>query len=284
MDLDIVKAIQLLQNPVLDWFFYLVTMVGDRYVMIVLTAVLYWTVDRKLAFRFSVLYLISAGLNVFLKGVFTRPRPYFDEGVVVTGPYETMTEGYSFPSGHAQAAGVIGWFGMHGYEKTGKSVFKYVALFILFFVPLSRIYLGQHYLTDVLAGAILGYVFACLGYRVLLRIDRFEHVFGLAVVPFLLVAAFLQSDPDLVIALGGGMGFLIGYAFERVFLDRITDGSLVQQLTKTAIGLTGIVLLYTLFQEWTAGHVFLSSVRYFMIGMWASFGAPVVFAYAFKDN
>ncbi len=283
MDLEIVKAIQSLQNPVLDWFFYVVTMVGDRYMMIFLAAVLYWTVDRKFAFRFVVLYLVSAGLNVFFKGVFTRPRPYLEEGIVVPGPYETLTEGYAFPSGHAQAAGVIGWTGMHGYGKTGRSVFRYAAIGVLVFVPLSRIYLGQHYLTDVLAGAILGYGIACFGYRVLTRIDRNDHIMALVIVPFLLITAFL-TDPKVTVALGGGIGFLIGYALDRFLLDRDTGGSLLTQVVKTIIGFTGVVVLFTLFDDLTAGHTVLAALRYFMIGLWASFGAPMVFAYAFKND
>jgi membrane-associated phospholipid phosphatase len=283
MDLEIVKAIQSLQNPVFDWFFYVVTMVGDRYVMIFLTAVLYWTVDRKFAFRFVVLYLISAGLNVFFKGVFTRPRPYLEEGVVVPGPDQTLTEGYSFPSGHAQASGVIGWTSMHGYRKTRRSVFKYAGISVLILVPLSRIYLGQHYLTDVLAGAILGYVIAYFGYLVLMRTDRYDHFLALAFVPFLLIGAFL-TDPAVAPLLGGAMGFLIGYALDRLLLDQDRSGSLLRQVIKMIIGFTGLFMLFVLFADGTAGMTGLAVFRYFMIGLWASFGAPVVFAYAFKND
>ncbi|MFP4187335.1 MAG: phosphatase PAP2 family protein [Acholeplasmataceae bacterium] len=283
MDLEIVRALQSLQNPALDWFFYGVTSVGDQYAMIFLTAILYWTVDRKFAFRFVVLYLVSAGLNVLLKSIFVRPRPYLEEGVIIPGPEGTLTEGYSFPSGHSQAAGVLGWTGMQGHARTGRAAFRYASIAVLILVPLSRVYLGQHYLTDVIVGAILGYGIAYFGYRVLVRIDGNEHLLALTIVPFLLIGVFL-TDSEVATILSGGMGFFGGYALDRLLLDHDMGGSLLRQLAKAIIGFTGVIVLFTLFRELTAGHTVLAVIRYFLIGIWASFGAPVVFAYAFRNH
>lgn len=88
--------------------------------------------------------------NVWLKNAVGRIRPYvrFPELTVLT----TIPVDTSFPSGHtaasfAVAAGVY----MAGWKKTG--VVLYIAAALIGF---SRLYLGVHFPTDVLGGAIVG--------------------------------------------------------------------------------------------------------------------------------
>lgn len=88
-------------------------------------------------------------LNVVLKQVFQRSRPFFEEPLVTLSTY-------SFPSGHTAAAtlfyGVLACYIMIACK--GWSVRLATAaccLLMIFLVALSRVYLGAHYLSDVLA-------------------------------------------------------------------------------------------------------------------------------------
>jgi membrane-associated phospholipid phosphatase len=96
----------------------------------------------------------SAVLNRLLKGLFERPRPHFDHPLLI----ETS---YSFPSGHAMESFVV--YGMLAYfavlalrtwESRVGVVFGAALLVVL--IGFSRMYLGVHYLSDVLAGYAAG--------------------------------------------------------------------------------------------------------------------------------
>jgi membrane-associated phospholipid phosphatase len=89
-------------------------------------------------------------LNVALKHVFQRTRPHFDE------PLLSLTT-YSFPSGHA--AGATAFYGiLAAYlfctvnRWQWRVLIALAAVMMVALVALSRVYLGVHYLSDVLAG------------------------------------------------------------------------------------------------------------------------------------
>ena len=93
--------------------------------------------------------LCAVGLNALLKQIVQRPRP---EG------FRLIAEtGYSFPSGHSMVAmafyGLLAWMVWH-YEKDRFVKWLCVTGFCLGIVAvgLSRIYLGVHYASDVIAG------------------------------------------------------------------------------------------------------------------------------------
>ena len=101
-------------------------------------------------------------LNKFLKLAFYRPRPRFDD------PILSLT-GYSFPSGHTMAATVL--YGVLAVllvtkikRKRSRVLVALAASLLIALVGFSRMYLGAHYLSDVL-GAIaegLAWMSLCL--------------------------------------------------------------------------------------------------------------------------
>jgi undecaprenyl-diphosphatase len=93
-------------------------------------------------------------LNVFMKYEFHRARPVFDQ------PLLTLST-YSFPSGHAENAtllyGVLAAYFVARLRSWRWSVAIFFAAgMMVALVGLSRMYLGVHYLSDVLAGVIEG--------------------------------------------------------------------------------------------------------------------------------
>jgi undecaprenyl-diphosphatase len=113
-------------------------------------------------------------LNEALKEVFQRARP-----VVVPHLQKVVT--LSFPSGHAMTSAVVyltlGALTMRVADRrTTKIYCMGVAMFVTFLVGVSRIYLGVHYPTDVLAGWLVGMSWAVACWIVERRI---EHRAGL---------------------------------------------------------------------------------------------------------
>ena len=104
----------------------------------------------------SVSYLANEGLKL----LFHRPRPYEALAVVdlLVKPLEVSRS--SFPSGHAVAAFavaiVMSW-------KIPRLMVFLIALAVL--MAFSRIYVGMHYLSDVLAGGALGALFGYLAIK-----------------------------------------------------------------------------------------------------------------------
>ena len=95
-------------------------------------------------------------INVALKYIFQRPRPIGADSLLA------LTS-YSFPSGHAMAAtvlyGTLALFFTSQVQSTRlRLAFSLTAVFVILFVAFSRMYLGVHYLSDVLAGITEGIV------------------------------------------------------------------------------------------------------------------------------
>lgn len=104
----------------------------------------------------AVLLAVPGGMmvNVLLKYIFQRARPSFDEPLVQLATY-------SFPSGHTSGAtlfyGVLAaYLVMHWHGAFARLLILVGAGAMIALVAYSRVYLGAHYLSDVLAGAAVG--------------------------------------------------------------------------------------------------------------------------------
>ena len=108
---------------------------------------------RKIILILLSLLLNSWIVNVFFKSFFFRSRPYMAiDGIKVLGKIWTDS---SFPSGHV-AASVVALIIIFYLFRIRHAGLIFSAIIFILFLGFSRVYVGMHYPTDILAGIIVG--------------------------------------------------------------------------------------------------------------------------------
>jgi len=133
------------------------TFMGNVEFYLLIMPVLYWCYDSRLGLRMAVVLTLSIAINLIFKIVVHDPRPYWVDPRVrlLTNPETT----FGIPSGHGQNAVVL-WGLLAAHFRKGW-VWTAVTV-IIFFIGFSRMYLGVHFPTDVLAGWAIGIVLLAL--------------------------------------------------------------------------------------------------------------------------
>jgi undecaprenyl-diphosphatase len=151
-----------------------VTALGSTTVIVLVTGAVagFLLLDRKYAAMLFVVAATGSGfaLSVALKGLFRRPRPE-----VV--PHLMRVYYSSFPSGHSMMSAVVYLtLGALLARLVAKRRLKFyvlaVAVLLTGMVGVSRVYLGVHYPTDILAGWSAGLTWASLCWLVERRLQR----------------------------------------------------------------------------------------------------------------
>ena len=143
-------------TPALDVVMRLFTFIGSFPVIAVVTlGVLTWCWRRTDRYAFAGLVgviAIDETLNFALKRLFERSRPDLFQEIVTL-------HSYSFPSGHAMAAAAIWGMIAVVIARLVPRLRLWIAVsafVLILLIGLSRIYLGVHWVTDVLAGYAAG--------------------------------------------------------------------------------------------------------------------------------
>ncbi|HEU5169437.1 MAG TPA: phosphatase PAP2 family protein [Gemmatimonadales bacterium] len=152
-------------TPTLDTVALQITAVGNGLTVVVVALVacaFLWAVRERVGVLLLAMAVAGGDLlNRVLKGTFARPRP---ELFVLDTPFARPVSA-SFPSGHATASMVL--YLVLAYllvRLCGRAAFKWVVIIVagllIFLIGLSRLYLGVHYPSDVIAGYLFGFVWA----------------------------------------------------------------------------------------------------------------------------
>ncbi|MEJ5992669.1 phosphatase PAP2 family protein [Ramlibacter sp. PS3R-8] len=156
-DLQVTQFLHARRTP---WLSHAMLFVSDAHetvrILAVTVLVAMWRLYRRDRAAAAALVVVPFGqlLNVGLKHVFQRPRPVVPEPLVHLATY-------SFPSGHAVASTLF--YGMlcalvlqRVRSPAWRAAAAAAAVAMILLVAFSRVYLGAHYLGDVVAGIAVG--------------------------------------------------------------------------------------------------------------------------------
>ena len=283
--LDFIRAVQSIASPALTAVVKAITFLGNPEFCIVLILVLAWCNNEKKAFRLSLLLGLSTGLNYVVKDALKVPRPYEVDSSVML-----MTESdFATPSGHAQNSAILWPFLMKNINALQKKKFNALKLIIAFALPLligfSRVYLGVHYPSDVLAGWAIGFLFVLcefvLGVRIAKAFEKIQH-HSLKVLVCFLPCFLLLCINNQQIKMPA---FIFGLAVGRIYITEkggfsAKNGKLYQKVLRVLVGavIAGAVFYMLNFAlEFEQIERYAKFVQYCFLGWWITFGAPVVF-------
>jgi membrane-associated phospholipid phosphatase len=299
--LDLIRLIQKIESPGLTALMKAVTSLGGAYFYLPLLFIIFWCIDEKKGLRLGLLLLVSTWINMVLKDLLKQPRPFnLDPSVGLA-----FESSYGIPSGHAQMS-LVFWVFMAAWGRGKFEKFKTPltagAVFIVLLVAFTRLYLGLHFPTDILAGWVLSGIVLGVYFLTEKRLSALFAAGGkrptnlcLAAAAFLMILLY-EGDRRLPAAL---LGFGLGYSLMRSSFPfearRIAGGNRPLRLgLRCILGFAGAAVLYlalrlalpgesSLFAplpHWGSASPYYelgSFIRYGILGLWISAGAPRLF-------
>lgn len=258
MELEILRWMQSFSHPVLDVVAQLLTMLGEPVTIAVVFCGIYWCYDKELGRSIILTMSASLCLNGALKDFFAVERPIGKEGIV-SQRVETAT-GYSFPSGHTQAAAAF-WTPI--FLTARRFGLRILSVVIIVTVGLSRMYLGVHYLSDVLGGLLFGALTACVFHAIH---RRKRYWVAVIICGVLAVTAFFTGDShDTYKAAGLAVGALAGFGFEYRFVRFTVSGSAKTKMLRYFMGLVILGVMYLLPKLLLPDTIIVGMIKYGLI-------------------
>lgn len=307
--LDATRWLQM-TYPQLTEFMQMLSEFGRFEFYLIVLPFVYWCLNKRLGLHLSYVLIFSGMLNGVLKHWLHQPRPYWlDSSLSVDGASE-----YGLPSGHVQIATTISFFLAAWFREGWLWILAVIYTLLMAF---SRVYLGVHFVHDVVVGFLIG-VLVLSGYAGWRQVahERFkQRIFGqrllaAATIPLILYTIYLlviwlQAEPTWTSAmreLGSAaeaesyevviqymatlFGAGIGFTFEKNRVCFQADGVLWKRILRYLIGMAIALLI------WRGGSILsdiinpndsvwlaypLRFIRYSLLGLWISYYAPSVF-------
>jgi len=275
-------------TPDLDRVMKAITDLGSTAFYTAAIPILYWCISKQLGFGLVIALSISNYLNVGIKFIFCRPRPYVIFPHLGAPEYLKLTgTGYSFPSGHAQVSST---FWMYLIRSIKKKWVMALGIAMVILIAITRVYATVHYPSDVLIGAVLGSAVACLYTELEQRVRAWGPSSqarvgvalavsiiapGLALMLSRLLNPVFTKEVTQILGLIAGAG--VGYTLENEYVKYDVHAAVFVQIIKVALGLVGVIGIRYGLKAVFPGTACWDMLRYAVIAVWATLGAPFMF-------
>ena len=191
--------------------------------MVVIIGFLYWSWDKEFGKFVGLNILVANVWNPLIKNVFLRLRPYYVSDKIdllrlidsSADKYDVAAQGYSFPSGHS--SGAVSVYGSLAAHEKKNRLLLVIAILLPLLVGFSRVVVGAHYPTDVLAGWLLGLIVILLIPRLQARIKNRWLFYGLLLL-LCLPGFFYCTSDDYFTSFGMLLGLILAFPFEEKYV------------------------------------------------------------------
>jgi len=277
---DLIIWLQSFHNAFTDFFFNLVSFFGEPEFYIILLGFIYWVFNKKAGEFLGITLGISISLNNLLKAVFMIERPFLTHDEIDNFREYTAT-GSAFPSGHAQGNTTV-FYALARYFN--RRYLWITAIVMMVLMMLSRMFLGVHYLQDVLVGSAIGFGLA-LGVHYLFR--RYETSWlrlYLIFAALFLPAFFLVDVNDFFRGYGILIGFILAMWLEKNYVNFTMEIPLYKKVIRYVLGVVLMILtmsvlgmMFGFAEDGTTLKNMLDFVRFFFVAF-IGFGVyPMIF-------
>jgi len=308
--IDWIIAIQSLGNW-LEYPMKFLTSLGSENFFFLVLPLVYWSIDAGLGLRVAFILVTNTSLNCVGKYLFAAPRPYWVSADVKPLSVESS---FGMPSAHAQDSAALWGILAAGVRKPWAWT---AAIVLAFLVGFSRLYLGMHFVHDVLAGWLIGYVllFVFLKFwdpvAAWFKTKTFlqQVMIAFAISLFVIAVGLLSSAPlngyvfpvewtenalragplpqpasiEIIFTSAGSLfGMAAGAAWIASRGGYQAEGPLAKRALRYVIGLVGVLILWeglgaVLPDGETWIPLTLRYIRYSLVGAWITGGAPWLF-------
>ena len=298
--MEFLYLLEKIRTPLIDKAMLAITVLGEETAFLVIALIFFWCVDKKKGYYIMAVGFIGTILNQILKLACRVPRPWvLDPNFTILAQAREAAAGYSFPSGHTQTA--VGTFGAIA-ASTEKKWMRYTCILVAALVGFSRMYIGVHFLSDVLVGAGMACMLIWLLKKPVLESSHSQMETVIAVmlaisIAFLLYVELWQFPADMdahnmesgfknaYTMIGCLIGVAIVYIVDLTWLDFPVQAVWWVQIVKIVVGLLIVLAvkeglrtpLEMLFPAYPA-----RAIRYFLIVVTAGMIWPMSFRYLSK--
>ncbi len=280
---EILNQMHLFIGTWFDWFMIAITRLGNEMFYILFLPVAFWIYDKSITLKVGIVFLLSATINDMFKEMYQNPRPdpaNLLEGIKQLNIKYKPVDSPGFPSGHTQ--GSVSFWGPIAYYVRNRWVMVFSLLMIIL-IPYSRIYLGVHYLGDVAGGYVLG---ACslllfisaiqLLHERYVKIHSLLIYSSLLIIPLLLV--YVLPGKDIYMTLGVFSGMVLGAYLAKDRIEFNPRNQILPNIIKIIAGLFGLFVLKEGVKIILPNTIVAGFFRYWLIGFWVAFAAPLIFS------
>ena len=294
--MELLWALESIRTPFLDAAFSLITRLGEEMLLILVFCVFFWCINKRMAYVMGVSFFLSALVVQGMKIIFQVPRPWvYDPSFnTVQGAIREAT-GYAFPSGHTQnAAAYLGGLGAQVKNK----IIKIILFALVILVAFSRMYLGVHYLLDVIVSLAITFLIIWLAVKFVtdepvsrkreIMLSLIIALFAVVVIAIVAVLYNTGTAPsqlrDSIIDAGAALGFALGMYVERNYIRfSVAAKNIPIQILKFVLGIGGTIAI----QEGVrlAGtSLLVDGIRYFLMVTWITLVFPLIIKRFFARN